>query len=275
MEDAPAKRSEDPLAEEQRCADDGQDEREQDERDRDPDEGRDLRDLPGDRRRFGPGEIDVRLDQQQARIADRADRRAQAGRRRGAGWRYRAGRWLGVQGAAPARGSGRSRARPARVRNDTSAHLAPRRGHARAASRDRYAAVMPPTPERRHLRTAEHPQHRVGADGRRDPRHQCRRAGTRAHPRGRDRRQDRRPPRQTRRRDRRLHDRLPAGGSRTQHGRARPDTRRSHPRVDRRRAGRDAGGRSGPRSLAARPLGTARSAVPRDQPQAGLAHPVE
>ena len=40
-------------------------------RDRDPDEGRDLRDLAGDRGGFGPGKIDVRLDQPKRGIAHR------------------------------------------------------------------------------------------------------------------------------------------------------------------------------------------------------------
>ena len=65
-----------------------------------------------------------------------------------------------------------------------------------------------------------------------------------------------------------------AGRPRRHDRRPRAHARRPHPRVDRRAGRRGAGRRSGARALAARAVGSPRDAVPDDQPQAGLAHPV-
>ncbi len=62
--------------------------------------------------------------------------------------------------------------------------------------------------------------------------------------------------------------------SRRVDGRPRADAGRPDPRGDRRRARRDAGGRSGAGDLAARDLVATRAALPRDEPQAGVADPV-
>ena len=124
------------------------------------DEGGDLLDLAADGRGLGLGEVDVRHDEPYPGVARRADR-ARAGRR-GWGW----GRAV-VQGGAPARGSGgreRDRVRP----DDSSARMAATDPDASGTSRDRYAAGMStdaihaPAPDRRA------PEHRLGADGRRD-----------------------------------------------------------------------------------------------------------
>ena len=73
MEHAPADRAEQPLPEEQRRADDGEDAREQQDRDGDPDEGRDPLDLATDGLGLGLGQVDVGDDQPHAGVAGRAD----------------------------------------------------------------------------------------------------------------------------------------------------------------------------------------------------------
>ena len=146
-----------------------------------------------------------------------------------------------------------------------------------AASRDRYAAIMsPPTPDRRHLRHGRAPQHRVGADRsarpatptpaswhERSPHEGVtvgRIDGTPRPPRGRDGG---------------IRRGLRAGRSRRQHGRPRPDTRRPDPRVDRRRAGRDAGASIPDLEAWLRGRWERRGMpFPESQPQAGLADPI-
>ena len=176
VEDAPADRPEDGLADEHRRPDDREEDREDDEHECRRTGRRDAADLAGDRRRFGLGEIDVGDDEGHRGIADRADLGAQtrrrlarlaglARRRPGTGRWWRAGRRRG-------RRSGRRRCRVlGRVVQDRaplmslgarSAPMIPAHP-ARASYRERYIAGMTETSgpsattaaSRRRLLTAE------------------------------------------------------------------------------------------------------------------------
>ena len=90
VDDPPAHRAEDPLAEPERDADDEQEDGEDDEDEGERPEGDDPADLAGDGRRLGLGQVDVGQDERHRRVAGRADLGAQA--RRGLAWPAAAGR---------------------------------------------------------------------------------------------------------------------------------------------------------------------------------------
>jgi hypothetical protein len=73
VQDTPADRPEQPFGEEQRTADDEEDARQQDDRDRDADIGRDPGDLAADGLDLGSGQLDVGQDEAEHRIAGRPD----------------------------------------------------------------------------------------------------------------------------------------------------------------------------------------------------------
>ena len=81
VDDAPAHRAEDPLADPERQADDEEEDGEDDQGDRQGTERRDATDLAGDRARFGLGQVDVGDDERHERVAGGADLRAKSRRR--------------------------------------------------------------------------------------------------------------------------------------------------------------------------------------------------
>ena len=81
MENAPADRTEQPLPEEQRRADDREEAGHDDDDDGNRGERRDPADLAGDRRQFGLRQVDVRLDEADRGIAGREKLGSQAARR--------------------------------------------------------------------------------------------------------------------------------------------------------------------------------------------------
>jgi hypothetical protein len=111
VQQSPADRSEDPLAQEEGRPDDGKERRDHDRPNRDATEGRRQLDRVADLLELGPGELDVRAEEPLCGVAGRADLLAQPGRR---GWaralagsargcrllavRLRVGRWRVAEG---------------------------------------------------------------------------------------------------------------------------------------------------------------------------------
>ena len=82
VDDTPAHRAEDPLPDQQRRPDDGEEDREDDEHEGQAAERRDLPDLAGDRAGFGLGELDVRHRERDQGVARRRELCPQARRGR-------------------------------------------------------------------------------------------------------------------------------------------------------------------------------------------------
>ena len=176
---APAHRPEDPFADPERDADDEQEDREDDEDEGQRAEGDDPADLAGDRGRLGLGEVDVGDDEGHRRVAGRADLGAKARR-----WHLWTA-WLdgGGGGGGGVRGGGSvgiwSSRGVLRLRDrmrGSAAMIAAHRARPVAGNAPRYAAghvrcALAATPDGRAA------EHRQRADGRRDARHERRRAG--------------------------------------------------------------------------------------------------
>ena len=130
------------------------------------------------------------------------------------------------------------------------------------------AVGTPPDPDRGAA------QHRQRTDRRRDARYQRRRAGSLVDRAGRPGDPDHRPARRSRPGDRGVRDRAGAGRPGRLHRRAWPHPGRPDARGDRGGDRRDATHGRRSRGVAARAVGPARHALPRAEPQAGLADPV-
>ena len=107
VQDAPAHRAEEPLAEEQRGPEDEQGDRDDDEDDAPHDECRDLGDLGHRSPGLGLGQVDVGHDEAERRVPGRLELGAESGRRAGASWRRtgrRSRRWPGRRSVAGAVG---------------------------------------------------------------------------------------------------------------------------------------------------------------------------
>ena len=235
MEHAPAERAEQPLPEEQEQAD-GDEEGDEDEAGgREAAQGERPEDLALDLVRLGLGELDVRADDPDGRRACRRELGHQAGRRLGGGpRRVRVGRF-GIQGSSSAGwafsfgGPSKIIAAPdgptRRVRSHDDRSDASSRARA-CPSRDRHGGA---------------PRGRHGAHGRRDDRHQQRRARPLAGGPRRDRRPDLEPARRPRgRRGRAAHGPRP-GRPRRDDGRPRTHAGRPDPRGGGGGVRRDAG----------------------------------